>query len=363
MMTDVSPRMKMRAEDWGGLALDTFCDRVWGLDEPSFLAASNGDRVIPGMDKYAPDPFLLAGTAVIGRPPTPDGFTLRAPISVSWMVTRRCQSACTFCCTESHQNAGECADVERALRAIDVMAKWGVLRVIVGGGEPLMRTDIETILAHAASKGLSPALATNGFLLDDAMAERLAPHVMQFQISLDAVDPKLYAQLRGSAGGPHLALAAMKSAVATGRMVRAVTVLNNRNLDSVDEIAAAVDAAGVHQWFIFLVLPSGRGARTYEKLGIVDTAQARERISEVRRHLRSDLAVCFWGDAPTDGLAVYLDEVGQLSIVDYMNDETQPLLNLSTDATVEDCRAAWNNIRAETKYTTFVNFTSPSRRI
>ncbi|MGJ5079294.1 radical SAM protein [Bradyrhizobium sp. HKCCYLS3013] len=309
------------------------------------------------------DPFCYRGNFWFGDFPRPEGFSLRAPISVSWMVTRRCQSACIFCCTDSHSRAPLGADIATIKRALDRLSEWGALRLIAGGGEPLVRHDIADILDHASGRGLAPTLATNGFLLDAGMAKRLAPSVMQFQISLDSVRPDEYAALRGAAGGPHLALRAIENAADAGGNVRVVTVLNSRNIDHLEEVAAAVERSAATQWFLFAVLPSGRGARLQHKLGLRDLAAARGRVADVRKNLRDDLAVCFWGDSADDSVAVYLTEDCQIELKDY---STNSRRNLNLDlgsALVTDYHNAWRQIDAGAKHATLKNFVSPVRAV
>ncbi|MHA1599062.1 MAG: radical SAM protein [Alphaproteobacteria bacterium] len=309
------------------------------------------------------DPFRHHGPAFLGQLPSADGFKLVAPISVSWVVTRRCQSSCIFCCTDSHPRGGVGADLGTALNAIDALADWGVLRLIVGGGEPLLRDDIVDIVAHAASRGLSPALATNGFVLDDVMAARLAPHVMQFQISLDSVRPDEYAALRGKAGGPDLAIRAINAAADTGRIVRVVTVLNDRNMGALEEIADAVDRSPARQWFIFAVQPSGRGARSFSKLRLRDMAAARAKVTTIQRTMRTDLAVCFWGDSDEDAAAIYLDETGRIQLRDYSSNAAEIVVDTREADVVDACHDAWAAIPDKIKYATLSNFISPARRI
>lgn len=354
------PRYVFREETWGGLALDARRDRVWSFDaehfdaaraDPSLIAARTGDR----------DPFNIGGRAAFGAMPSRAGFSLSAPISISWTATLRCQSACIACCTNSHALADYGAGTRHAERTLERLAEWGVLRLIVGGGEPLLREDIDRLVAQSAACGLAPALATNGFLLDRTTARRLAPHVMQFQISLDSIRPDEYAALRGRAGGPDLALRAIRNAADTGRCVRVVTVLSARNLDRIEEIAEAVEESPADQWFIFAVLPAGRGARMAHKLALPDPAAARRRLEDIAATMRPDLAVCFWGDEAADGLAVYLTEACRLVLKDYVRNSTVEFDGSLAELPV--LKQAWAALDAGAKYATLENFVSDRRSV
>lgn len=353
-------RYAEREEAWGGLVLDRRRDRIWSFDH-STLQEFRHDPCVIERQVGKGDPFCYTGSAHFGSFPEAKQFTLTAPISVSWVITLRCQSACIFCCTNSHAEAAWGADLDTITAALDKLSRWGVLRLIAGGGEPLMRPDIEHILAHAAGVGLAPSLATNGLLLDAATARRLAPHVMQFQISLDSVRSDEYAALRGKAGGPDLVRAAIEHASDQGHSVRVVTVLNARNLPHLEEVAEAVDRSSATQWFIFVVQPAGRGARTHHKLGLTDCAAVRRRVADIKRALRPGLAVCFWGDEASDGIAVYLTESCRLILKDYGRNSSVDLdPNFATDP-AEGFRAAWQALDRASKHATLRNFVSANR--
>ncbi|MGH7057905.1 MAG: radical SAM protein [Acetobacteraceae bacterium] len=355
-------RFTFRAEDWGGLALDRQRDRVWAFDVPSFRHVRGDPREILRRTGGR-DPFCYRGDFWFGTFPRPENFSLRAPISVSWTLTRVCQSACIFCCTDSHIRAPFGADLPTIRRALDRLSEWGALRLIAGGGEPLTRPDVEPILEHAASRGLAPVLATNGFLLDRTSARRLAPFVMQFQISLDSVRPDEYAALRGAAGGPHLALRAIEEAAEAGSNVRVITVLNTRNIDHLEEVAKAVQRSAATQWFLFAVQPSGRGARLQYKLGLRSFEVVRARVVEIKKGLRDDLAVCFWGEGGDDSIAVYLTEDCRMELKDYTTNARQSLnIDLGGERT-GDYRKAWQQLNSGAKYATLKNFVSPLRTI
>lgn len=355
-------RYKFRTEQWGGLIWDQECDRIWGCDADHFSRFSSDPNALTQM-VGGTDPFNVPNPPFFGEFPKQPEFSLTAPISVSWVVTKRCQSACIFCCTNSHSKAAWGSEYSAIECALNTLGSWGALRLIIGGGEPLVRHDIQEIVRCADLKGIKPVVATNGFLLDLDTAMRLAPHVAQFQISLDSVRDDEYARLRGKAGGPKFALAAIENAQAAKRNVRVVTVVNAFNYPHLDEIGAAVSASGASQWFIFLVQPSGRGARTSRLLQIARPAQVREKLSELRPALRREMAVCFWGDSTEDGIAVYLDENCNMTINDYRTDLVKPLVSNLSGTTVNQCDALWQQASVKAKYSTLQNFLSARRAI
>lgn len=350
--------IRLRRERWGAALFDGRYDRVWALDNG--VLAGTDEASLADALRARGDPFLHGGPYFLGDLPPERGFTLEAPISVSWVLNRACQSSCVYCCTESHARAhpGAAADAAEAL--VGLLARWGVLRLIVGGGEPLLHPELERIVAVAADHGLAPVLATNGFLLDAARAAALARHVTQFQISLDGVDPATYAALRGRAGGPDAALVAVRSALDAGVGVRVVTVVSARNLSELRTIGDAVHAAGARQWFLFEVQPSGRGARVYPKLRLPEGTDVRARLAALRERWPG-MAIGYWGDGADDGVAVYADPDARLSIHDYRANTTVHFS--AAGARPAEVRQAWDAVAAPLKRQTLVNFTAAERAL
>jgi hypothetical protein len=350
--------LRLRRERWGAALFDGRYDRVWAMDE-TVLAAADPASLAHGL-RFAGDPFLRGGPYFLGALPPERGFSLQAPVSVSWVLNQACQSSCVYCCTNSHPRAHPGAEAAAAEALIALLARWGVLRLIVGGGEPLLHPQLDRILAAASDHGLAPVLATNGFLLDAQRARALAGEVSQFQISLDSVDPVTYAALRGRAGGPAASLAAIRAGLDAGAGVRVVTVVSARNLAQLPAIGDAVHATGATQWFLFEVQPSGRGSRVYAKLRLPLDAGVRARLAELKERWPG-MAVCYWGDGADDGVAVYADPDAQLSIHDYRADTT---VNFSAAGSrLDEVARAWNAVPAPLKRRTLVNFTASERAL
>lgn len=69
------------------------------------------------------------------------------------------------------------------------------------GGEPLLHPQIFDIVKIASSHGLRPLLSTNGYLITNAVAERLiASGLFAATISLDSSVPEIHDRIRGVRG-------------------------------------------------------------------------------------------------------------------------------------------------------------------
>lgn len=76
----------------------------------------------------------------------------RAVLNATIVVTRRCSALCSYC-SSPMQPARELETWE-ILALIDELARGGMARVGLTGGEPLLRDDIGHIVDHCADRGI-----------------------------------------------------------------------------------------------------------------------------------------------------------------------------------------------------------------
>ena len=95
------------------------------------------------------------------------------PRLIFWELTTGCNLRCIHCranATELMSPAdlsySECCEV------VDQIAEYAPLILVLSGGEPLWRRDVFDIAKRAVSKNMRVALAPNGTLVDEAMAQR-----------------------------------------------------------------------------------------------------------------------------------------------------------------------------------------------
>jgi Fe-coproporphyrin III synthase len=108
---------------------------------------------------------------------------------VIWNLIRRCNLTCKHCYALSadHDYAGELTRDE-AFTVMDDLKAFKVPVLILSGGEPLLRADLFEIAARAKAMRFYVGLSTNGTLIDETMAERVAAAGFDYVgISLDGI--------------------------------------------------------------------------------------------------------------------------------------------------------------------------------
>src|SRR5690242_6142245 len=108
--------------------------------------------------------------------PTPAGPRRDPPGPVViWNLIRRCNLTCLHCYSISADIdfPGELS-TEEVFRVMDDLKAFRVPALILSGGEPLLRRDIFQVAERAKALGFYVALSTNGTLIDEALAKRIA---------------------------------------------------------------------------------------------------------------------------------------------------------------------------------------------
>src|SRR6185503_14698264 len=200
--------------------------------------------------------------------------SLRAPLLVSWQLTRDCDLACLHCCTESApgKRLADELDPEEALRIAGEIVRDEVPYVMLCGGEPLVVPHFLAIAETLGTAGIKLKIETNGQRLDDEAAGRLARlPVRSIQVSLDGDTQQVYERQRpgGSLAKAHAACRAVRAAGLPLEITFAPTRLN------LHEAAAVIRRArelGAFRFNSGQLMRVGTAARHWQRLAPPDEA-------------------------------------------------------------------------------------------
>lgn len=195
------------------------------------------------------------------HPPVPPDFA-RAPFLVIWEVTRACALACVHCRAEAiDRRDPEELSLQQGVPLLRQVAAMGTPIVVLTGGDPLQRDDLEELIAAGRDLGLRMATipAATPRLTRDRLASLRDAGVDQVALSIDSASPGPHDAFRGVAGSFDLAVSAARTVRDLGIPLQVNTVLGPWNADSVREMAALVTDLGVSFWEVFFLVPVGRG--------------------------------------------------------------------------------------------------------
>ncbi len=115
-------------------------------------------------------------------------------------VTDRCNYRCTYCMPEAGVHVvarDELLHFDEIERLGRVFAELGVTRIRLTGGEPLLRKNIESLVASLAQiPGINDlAMTTNGHLLADMAGLLHQAGLQRLNVSIDTLDPHRFSEV------------------------------------------------------------------------------------------------------------------------------------------------------------------------
>ena len=169
-------------------------------------------------------------------------------------VTDRCNFRCGYCMPERGQLYGfmpraELLSFEEVERVVRVMAsRFGLRKVRLTGGEPLLRAQLERLVERLASvPGVQDlAMTTNGFLLQARAAKLARAGLHRVTVSLDSLNPAVFARATGSTTAPGAVLRGIEAAAAAGLRPIKINCVVQRgvNEDCIAELARHFRGSG-----------------------------------------------------------------------------------------------------------------------
>ncbi len=183
-----------------------------------------------------------------------------------WESTIRCNLACAHCRRiETDEAADSDLTTLQAKGLIDQIAQVGRSQasmpiLVFSGGEPLCRKDLFELIHYVAANGIRPALATNGTLIDEAIALQIkAAGTERVSVSLDGATSQIHNTLRKLEGSFEAAVNGIGYLRRCGvpfQINMTITRHNAHQLDDIFVLAEKLGAVAVH---LFMLVPVGCG--------------------------------------------------------------------------------------------------------
>ena len=176
-------------------------------------------------------------------------------------LTRRCNLACAHCYLDAQtlrQGDGDELSATEVQALLDDVAALGHgTMVVLTGGEPLLRKDLEKLIRHGSTLGLPMVIGTNGMLLSERRVRSLkSAGALGLGISLDSLDPECHDRFRGQAGAWAKTMAGIERCRRHGvdfQLHFSVTDANAQELPSMIEFAHSCGARSLNVFFLVCV--------------------------------------------------------------------------------------------------------------
>jgi cyclic pyranopterin phosphate synthase len=137
-------------------------------------------------------------------------------------ITDRCNYKCVYCRTGTNGAAYAELPFDDYLRMARILVGFGITKIRLTGGEPLLRTGIVQFVRDLAKlrteKNKKPeiALTTNGHLLAEIAQPLKDAGLDRVTVSMDAVDPDKFARITRVPNGYESVLAGVRAAREAG---------------------------------------------------------------------------------------------------------------------------------------------------
>lgn len=121
-----------------------------------------------------------------------------APITIDMALTRACQASCVFCYAVLQESNRREMTIPVMERFLNDCAELGVRGIsLVSDGESTMSPAFAYTVRRGAELGISMANGTNGYLLNQAMAEQVLPYLTYIRVNYNGGTVESNARIMG----------------------------------------------------------------------------------------------------------------------------------------------------------------------
>ncbi len=198
---------------------------------------------------------------------------LATPLASTWVVTSRCNLTCPYCLEDGPSEASP-DDVPTRTREtiLRELIECRVLRVSISGGEPLLVDELPEYVERLRRGGAAIRMTTNGTLVDEAAADRLARAGLGM------------AEVTAHPGATDSALRAVTLFAQKGVSTVLRLVVTRSNEAEIERIVMPFLDAGVQTAILQEVSPLGRAMSDWQRfaLGRDELLRVRDRVLRMR---------------------------------------------------------------------------------
>lgn len=159
---------------------------------------------------------------------------LIAPLGTTINITESCQLNCVYCYARTRTAGPVHMPADMAVDLVKELHHLGVWKIVIGGGEPFLHPQWQTIFRQILESGIGIAVISNGVAVRDNLGaiENLFttfPDKISLQISVDGPTPEVHDRSRGRGREVFRALELLCEAAIP---VQLATVVTRFNIDT-----------------------------------------------------------------------------------------------------------------------------------
>lgn len=188
---------------------------------------------------------------------------LKAPLSVCWQITTKCNLNCKYCISSSGQEGTYGLSTEKANDIINQLGNLGINRLDFTGGEPLVRKDLKELIECAKNNNINTIVTTNTVLLNNENIEwlKLADLV---QVSIDG--PESVHNEQRNSEVYNKTIQNIKKLKDAGCKIRLNSFIFNSNKMYVEDLMDLSKELDLFSHLFIIFTPQGRGRNHTEEI-------------------------------------------------------------------------------------------------
>jgi len=179
-------------------------------------------------------------------------------VEVAFEATHNCNLRCGHCYNAHYLGRGKDMSTDQIIFLLNQLKVYGVQKLKLGGGEPLLRQDFFPIFRASQQLGLETNFSTNGLLVEENLCDILDSGVRKMQVSLDGIG-EVHDRSRDHSGLYEIVKRGVGLLVKEGIKVNVATTLMRSNCDSLNALYEFCKGHGVYRWKIMKYIPRGVG--------------------------------------------------------------------------------------------------------
>ncbi|NLZ96701.1 MAG: radical SAM protein [Candidatus Magasanikbacteria bacterium] len=205
---------------------------------------------------------------IIHNSPVPNAYS--APFKIYLDITLFCSFQCPFCLSGAGSGQRASLPVMLIEKLVIEIQELGVMYVKIGGGDPFLHPDFETIINLLRSAGCFLTISTNSALIKPQIVDLLAKAKVRTSVSIEGMEV-VNDRLRGS-GHFQKALNVLETLKKGGVNVLLRTTLLRQNLDDIPKLVNLARSREVKIKFSYC-RPAGRAVYNQTMLSPQDSSR------------------------------------------------------------------------------------------
>src|SRR5579884_3368002 len=183
---------------------------------------------------------------------------------VYWEVTRACGLACRHCRAEAVPNRDPLElSTEEGRKLLRSLTRFGdrMPHLVLTGGDPFRRPDLDELVAYAAGLGLFVSVTPSAtpLVTRDTIIRLKHAGVRSLAYSIDGSRAERHDRIRGIEGTFERTVNAVQWALAESIPVQVNTLVSSETADDLDAVYDLVCRLGAQRWALFFLIATGRG--------------------------------------------------------------------------------------------------------